>query len=214
MCLWFVVSIVCMCLMVPIHFLSVEHLKLQDKYGKEKGIIIGDIFGMVSGWGFFIFWFGVWISPQYHFTIPLFDYLQIDIPIINFSIPLIHLIISVPFIIVGAWFGIGSVRETTLKVSETHRAEKVVSSGLYEIIRHPQYFGGILAHIGITFLLSSFLSLLTTPIVVFLNYLVSWKEEKELIKEFGKEYEDYKKKVPMFIPKLRRKTKEKKNRFK
>jgi protein-S-isoprenylcysteine O-methyltransferase Ste14 len=189
--------------MVPVHFLSVEHLKLQEKYGKEKGTKIGDILGMVSGWGFFMFWFGVWLSPQFRFTIPLLEYLIINIPIINFSIPLTHVIISIPFIIIGAWFGIGSVRETTLKVAETHRAEKVVSSGLYSVIRHPQYFGGILAHIGITFLLSSFLSLLVSPIVIFLNYLVSWKEEKELIKEFGKEYEDYMEKVPMFLPKLR-----------
>jgi protein-S-isoprenylcysteine O-methyltransferase Ste14 len=35
-------------------------------------------------------------------------------------------------------------------------------------------------------------------------FLISWKEEEELIKEFGKEYEDYKKKVPMLVPKRRR----------
>jgi protein-S-isoprenylcysteine O-methyltransferase Ste14 len=33
-----------------------------------------------------------------------------------------------------------------------------------------------------------------------LVYLISRKEEKELIKEFGKEYEDYRKKVSMFLP--------------
>ena len=32
---------------------------------------------------------------------------------------------------------------------------------------------------------------------------MSWKEEKELIREFGKDYEDYKKSVPMLIPKLK-----------
>ncbi|MFX0000366.1 MAG: methyltransferase family protein [Candidatus Hodarchaeota archaeon] len=204
MCIWFIVSIIGMSLMVPLHFLSVEHLKLQEKYGKEKGTKIGDILGMVSGWGFFLFWFGVWFSPQPRFIIPLLDYLIINIPIINLPIILIHLLISLPFIVIGAWFGVGSVRETTLKVAETHRTEKIVSSGLYSVIRHPQYFGGILAHIGITFLLSAYLSLLISPIVILLNYLISRKEEKELIKEFGKEYEDYMKKVPMFIPKLRK----------
>jgi protein-S-isoprenylcysteine O-methyltransferase Ste14 len=190
--------------MVPLHFLSVEHLKLQQKYGKEKGIKIGNLFGLISGWGFFLFWFGVWLSPQPRFTLPILSDLILFIPIINVSFSLIHLIISIPFIIIGAWFGIGSVRETTLKVAETHRAKKVVISGLYSVIRHPQYFGGILAHIGISFLLSSFLSLITTPVVIILNYLVSWKEEKELIKEFGKEYEEYKKKVPMFIPRIKK----------
>jgi protein-S-isoprenylcysteine O-methyltransferase Ste14 len=44
-------------------------------------------------------------------------------------------------------------------------------------------------------------SFFVTPIVIILIYLISWKEEQELIKEFGSEYEDYKKKVPMFLPK-------------
>lgn len=204
MCIGFIVSILGMCAMVPLHFLSVEHLKLQKRYGKEKGTKIGDVLGLISGWGFFLFWFGVWLSPQPLFTIPILENLALFIPIINLSIPLIHLIISLPFIIIGAWFGIGSVKETTLKVAETHRAEKIVSTGLYSRIRHPQYFGGILAHIGISFLLSSLLALISTPIVILLNFLISWKEEKELIKEFGKDYEDYKKRVPMFIPKLRK----------
>lgn len=204
MCIWFVVSIMGMCLMVILHFLSVEHLKLQKKYGKERGTKIGDIFGLISGWGFFMFWFGVWLSPQPIFTIPLLENVVLTIPIINLSIPVIHLIISVPLIMIGAWLGIASVKETTLKVAETHRTEKIVSSGLYLVIRHPQYLGGMIAHIGISFLLSSFFSLIATPIVIILNFLISWKEEKELIKEFGKEYEDYKKTVPMFIPKLRK----------
>lgn len=204
MYIWFIISILGMCAMVPLHFISVEHIKLQNKYGKEKGTKIGDILGMVSGWGFFIFWIGVWLSHQPHFILPILENLAFIIPVINLSIPLLHFIISLPFILSGAWFGVGSVKETTLKVAETHRAEKVVSSGLYSIIRHPQYFGGLLAHIGITFLFSSFYSLITTPIVIILNLLISWKEEKELIKEFGNEYEDYKKKVPMFIPKLRK----------
>jgi len=204
MSIWFIISILGMCAMVPLHFISVEHIKLQKNYGKEKGTKIGDILGMVSGWGFFLFWFGVWLSPQPHFALPFLEELALIIPIIRLSIPLMHLIISIPLILIGTWFGVESVKETTLKVAETHRAEKVVSSGLYSVIRHPQYFGGIIAHIGISFLLSSFYSLITTPIVIFLNFLISWKEEKELIKEFGIEYEDYKKKVPMFIPKLRK----------
>ena len=202
--IWFIVSILGMCSMVPLHFLSVEHLKFQIKYGKDKGNKITAILGLTSGWGFFTFWFGIWISPQSMFITPLFQNFVISIPIINFSIPLFHLLVSIPFILMGAWLGIASVRLTTLKVAETHRTEKIVSTKLYSVIRHPQYFGGILPHIGISFLLSSFFSLLITPIIILLNFLVAWKEEKELVKEFGKTYEDYKKKIPMFVPKLRK----------
>jgi len=190
--------------MVPLHFLSVEHLKFQKKFGTDKGNKITGILGLTSGWGFFIFWFGIWISPQPRLIIPLMQNPSFLIPFINFSIPIFHLIISIPFILIGAWFGIMSVRETSLKVAETHRTEQIVTTKIYSLIRHPQYFGGLLAHIGISFLLSSLFSLIFTPLVILLNFLVAWKEEKELIKEFGEDYKKYKEKVPMFFPKLKK----------
>jgi len=42
---------------------------------------------------------------------------------------------------VGAWFGIKGVTETTLKVAETHRPDRIVTTGVYSIVRHPQYLG-------------------------------------------------------------------------
>ncbi len=204
---WFILSILGMCIMVPLHFLSVEHLKFQKKYGVDKGNKITGILGLTSGWGFFIFWFGIWISPQPRLSIPFLQNPSFIIPIINFSIPIFYLLMSVPFILIGAWIGILSVKETSLKVAETHRTDQIVSSKIYSIIRHPQYFGGLLAHIGISFLLSSLFSLIFTPLVILLNFLVAWKEEKELIKEFGNDYEDYKEKVPMFFPKLKKNSK-------
>ncbi|MHA2285060.1 MAG: methyltransferase family protein [Candidatus Thorarchaeota archaeon] len=198
--MWFFTFLIGMILIVPVHFLSVEHTRLQTKYGKEKGIKIGDALGLISGWGFIAFWFGVWLSPQDAFLIPIFPDATIMIPYVEMQIPLVHLAISLPLIAVGAWLGIKGVGETTLKAAEIHRSEKVVTSGVYSKIRHPQYLGGIL---GITLLLSAFYSLLVTPIIVLLNYLISWKEEKELVIEFGTEYEDYQKRVPMFLPRFR-----------
>ena len=54
---------------------------------------------------------------------------------------------------------------------------------------------------GVSFVLSAWYSLLVTPLMVLLVYLISRKEEEELVREFGKEYKDYAKKVPMLIPK-------------
>ncbi|MBE0511961.1 isoprenylcysteine carboxylmethyltransferase family protein [Candidatus Bathyarchaeota archaeon] len=183
--------------------MSVEHKKLQERYGKEKGTKIGAILGLISGWGFFFFWMGIWCSPQPRFSISILQDLPVLVPVVNFSIPFFHLIISIPFLIPGAWLAIKGVRETTLKVAETHRTEKIVTRGVYSIVRHPQYLGGLLAHVGISFLLSAWYSLLSTPLMVVLVFLISKKEEEELIREFGNEYEDYKKRVPMLIPKAR-----------
>ena len=186
---------------LPIYFLSVKHLELQEKYGKKKGTRIAEIFGLISGWSFFIFWLGVWISPQPKFIIPFLQNMVILIQPTQFSISLVHLIISLPFLIFGSWFGIKGVNETTLKVAETHRTEKIVTTGAYSIVRHPQYLGGLLAHIGISLILSSLYSLLSTPLIILIIYIISKKEEKELIREFGNKYKEYKKKVPMLLPK-------------
>jgi protein-S-isoprenylcysteine O-methyltransferase Ste14 len=186
---------------IPLYFFSLEHLKLEKKYGKAEGKNVGEICGVISGWGFFLFWFGIWFSPQTRFTIPLFQDIFVQVPVVNLTIPLLHLMIFILFFIVGAWFGIKGVTETTLKVAETHRPTHIVTTGVYSIVRHPQYLGGLIAHIGISFLLSALYSLLATPLIAALIYIISRKEESELIKEFGKEYADYKKRVPMLIPK-------------
>ena len=205
--IWFIISLFGFIAIMMPYFLSLEHQKLEEKYGKQKGKKIGEISGVISGWGFFILWFGIWLSPQDRFIIPFLQNSFIQIPIMNLVIYLVNLLIFIPFFIVGAWFGIKGVIQTSLKVAEIHMAEKIVTSGVYSIVRHPQYFGGILAHIGFSFLLSGLYSLLVTPLVIVIVYIISWKEESELIKEFGQEYEDYRSKVPMLIPKfVRRKS--------
>lgn len=203
----FIVSVIGMICIIPVYFLSVEHLKFQHKFGKEKAIKLTEIFGLISGWGFFIFLFGIWISPQPRFLLAIFYSNPILIYILNFTFPLFHLIISIPLILIAIWFGIVGVKEVTLKVAETHRPNKIITNGIYSKIRHPQYFGAIIAHIGFSFLLSSFYSLLFTPFIVVIIYTLSWKEEKELLNEFGKEYEDYKKNTPMLLPRIRIKVK-------
>ena len=200
--IWFYVSLFGFIAVMLPYFLSLEHLKLEEKYGKQKGKRVGEILGMVSGWGFFLFWFGLWFSPQERFLFPFLQSFSIQISILNLPIYLVNLLVFVPFFVVGAWFGVKGVIQTSLKVAEIHRAERIVASGVYSIVRHPQYFGGILAHIGFSFLLSALYSLLVTPLVIAIIYVISWKEEKELTKEFGQEYVEYRNKVPMLMPKL------------
>jgi len=202
MYIWFFICVLAVIAAIPLHFLSVEHLRLQERYGRKKGTKIGEIYGLISGWGFFFFWMGIWVSPQPRFTVQILQNLSVLVPVVNFSIPLLHLIICALFLIPGAWLAINGVKEVTLKVAETHRTDKIVTTGVYSIVRHPQHLGALLAHLGISFLFSAWYSLLFTPLMVVLIYLISRKEEEELVREFGKEYEDYKKKVPMLLPRL------------
>jgi len=196
--LWFLICVSFFFVAIFLHFKSVEHTRLQGKYGKEKGIKLGKIYAMISS-SEFIFWMGLWVLPQPIFIIPIFS--GSIISIVGLIIPIFHLIISLPLIMVGAWFGIEGVRVTGMELAETHCSpKKILNTGIYSAVRHPQYFGWILAHIGISILLSVWYSMLFTPVLIAIIYLISKKEEDELVKEFGKEYEDYKKQVPMLIP--------------
>jgi len=200
---FFLICIFGVITVIPLHFSSVEHLKLEEKYGLEKGKRIGEIYSLFSGWGFFLFWAGLWFSPQPRFVLPLLSDLSVVLPFVNLSIPIIHLIVFVPLFLSGARLGIAGVKGTSLKVAETHRANMIIASGVYSVVRHPQYLGGLLAHVGITFLFSAWFSLLSTPMMVLLVFLISKKEEKELSKEFGKEFQDYAEEVPMFLPRFK-----------
>ena len=202
MSIWFWISVLMEIVILLPYFWSLEHTKLQQKFGIEKGKKIGTFLGFISGWGFFLFLFGIWLSPQPRFTIPILIDLTLQVPLINYKIPFLHLIIFIPIIIIVLWFSFKGVAEVTLKVAETHRTEKIITTGIYSRVRHPQYLGALLAHIAISILLSALYSLLLTAFLGIYIYLISWKEEKELINEFGKDYEEYKKKVPMFIPRI------------
>ena len=199
MSVWFFVCVASFFVVTFLHFKSVEHLKLQQKYGEEKGKMIGRIYGTISGTLEFILLIGLWASPQPSFVIPLFS--DVSTFIAGRSIPVLHLMISLPLILIGAWFGIEGVRGLGLELAETHASPpKIITSGAYSIVRHPQYCGWILAHIGISILLSVGYSMLFTPVLLILIYLIARKEEDELIKEFSKEYLDYRKDVPLMIP--------------
>ncbi|RDE10693.1 MAG: hypothetical protein C4K49_12695 [Candidatus Thorarchaeota archaeon] len=199
----FLVSVLGMMAAVPIHFLSVEHSKLEERYGQEKGRTAGNILGMISGWSFFSFWVGIWISSQPRFSIPVLPEFVVIISISGLAIPVVHIVLGLPLLFVGAWFGIAGVKEITLKASETHRSEIIIKTGVYSNVRHPQYLGGIVSHLGVTLLLCAWYALLVTPLIVSLNYAVSWKEERELAREYGNEYREYQRSVPMMVPRIR-----------
>lgn len=198
---WVLLCLIGMVFVVPLHFRSVERLRLRERHGEERGDRIGDFYGLASGWGFFLLWIGVWISPQPRFSLPGSP--SFSIPLSDLSIPLLHLAISIPLLAAGLWLGVKGLLEVTLRVAETHRAETVVTTGVYSIVRHPQYLGGLLAHIGISFMLSAWYSLLCTPLMILLNYLMARKEEEELVRELGEEYEEYRRRVPMLMPRPR-----------
>lgn len=203
MVVWFSLCIIGFLLTVPLHFLSMEKRMLKQKLGIEKGLKIGNISGFLSGWIHLLSLIGLWISPQpklHIFYEMSFSFSYYVIPIMNFSIGL-------PLIIIGSGIAIWGVKvmskEVGFKVIDIKSTpDRIVSKGPYSIVRHPQYLGANLVYIGGSLLFSSFYAILFTPVYIFCNYLISWREEEELIKEFKEEYGEYKDDTSMFIPGL------------
>ena len=92
MSFWFWMSVLGEILIFPLYIWSLEHTKLQEKYGREKGMKIGDILGLISGWGYFLFLFGIWLSPQPRFIIPFLSTWLFTIPAVNYSFPMFYLV--------------------------------------------------------------------------------------------------------------------------
>ena len=188
-------------IVLPLFFLSIEHEILISLFGKKNGERIGIILGYISGWGLFILWIGLWIAPQPQFSLPIYNQVLLTIPFTSNTIPLVHFAIGLPLLGFSLYYGLIGVKEVTLKVAESHKPEKIITAGIYEQMRHPQYLAAMLAHISFSFLLSGYYSLLVTPIMIMYAYIMCIIEEHQLEKEFGEEYTNYKKKTPMLIPK-------------
>lgn len=81
------------------------------------------------------------------------------------------------------------------------KVTKLALKGVYSKIRHPAYAAYILSYFGVFFILKSIWTLIPILIFSYIFYDASKKEEKFLLNKFGKEYEEYMKKVRWrFIP--------------
>ena len=83
---------------------------------------------------------------------------------------------------------------------------KLITTGLYAYVRNPMLLGLFIFMLGLGVLFSSLsLIFIFTPLFIVLNVLyLKAVEEKEMEMKFGQEYLEYKKRVPMFIPGLKK----------
>ncbi|ERK29012.1 methyltransferase family protein [Clostridium intestinale] len=76
----------------------------------------------------------------------------------------------------------------------------VVTGGIYNFVRHPQYISFIICSLGLLILWPRYIVLIMFITMIFAYYMLAKIEERECIAKFGQSYIDYKNRTNMFLP--------------
>ena len=82
----------------------------------------------------------------------------------------------------------------------------VIRKSVFGIVRHPVYLSEILLYLGLLMLSLSLAAAVVWVIAIGFLHHISRYEEKLLLARFGDEYEQYMREVPMWIPRLRKRS--------
>jgi len=121
-----------------------------------------------------------------------------------FSTPF-NLIVSVPFLAMGLFLTVWSILHFVRAKGTPmpfNPPPNLVTTGPYAHVRNPIVAGGAISLIGLGILFGSVsLVFAFAPLIILLNVLELMAiEEPELEKRLGRQYLEYKKTVPMFVP--------------
>jgi protein-S-isoprenylcysteine O-methyltransferase Ste14 len=97
--------------------------------------------------------------------------------------------------------GIGIFMEGWRELHRARRENRLVTDGLYRFVRHPQYTGLFIALFGEGIVhWPTIFSVALFPVIVLAYYLLARSEERKVEEEYGEKYREYRRRVPMFIP--------------
>jgi protein-S-isoprenylcysteine O-methyltransferase Ste14 len=85
-----------------------------------------------------------------------------------------------------------------------HPTRTLVTTGPYAYVRNPALIGMLFLLLGVAFLARSLAGIVLVPIVAgFAVVYLAQFEEKALARRFGDEYDEYRRNVPLLIPRLK-----------
>lgn len=101
------------------------------------------------------------------------------------------------------FIGIGIFIQGWRGLYQARQENRLITTGLYRFIRHPQYAGLFLGLFGEGIVhWPTLFSIAVFPVIVLAYALLARSEERKVIEQFGDEYRDYQARVPMFIPRI------------
>ena len=89
------------------------------------------------------------------------------------------------------------------EVDADQAGRQILDQGIYARVRHPRYVAVTFGTLAMT-LFANYLALwVLFPLIIVSLYVVAVLEEKELVASMGSTYEEYRARVPMFVPERR-----------
>jgi protein-S-isoprenylcysteine O-methyltransferase Ste14 len=122
-----------------------------------------------------------------------------DIPILASSLWLAALLLSISLF----WWAISTARKLDFAFSKN--VGDLLTSGPYAVVRHPFYASYILLWASTTILFNSVFLWFTLLYLVTFYFMSARDEEKVIMSsEHSKEYFEYRQRVGMFLPRIRK----------
>ena len=115
---------------------------------------------------------------------------------------------AIPFWILGAWIILRCSAEIIRRGGGTPAhldpPKQLLIAGIYRHVRNPIYLGALIVQLGYIIWFSSVLAILYT-VLFFLafHFLIIVVEEPLLRNTFGADYEEYQKRVPRWVPRIK-----------
>jgi len=171
------------------------HKHSQNKKHQHWEDLTGEYFASDAGQIILALLFsGTWITDSFFLEYTTF---------LNQYIPLaIRIPIGLVFLIISGYL---SIKGHSIVFGKNREEPCVIKKGVFSIVRHPIYLSEILLYLGLLILNSSLAAAVVWIIGIGFLHYISKYEESLLLARFGKEYEQYMKEVPMWIPRLRKK---------
>lgn len=201
---WFWAGAVGLLAAVPLHLASVDHAGLARRFGERWGGAVADALGEASGTMEMLFLLWLWLAPQPRSELPLASGSP-SLVVAWLGVDLAGALVAAPLVAAGAYLGVAGVRAVGMRVADTHALPaELRTTGVYGLVRHPQYLGWALSHVGMSLLLGASYAMLFTPVLLAVIWTISRGEERDLSGRFGQAYEGYRARVPMLLPLPRR----------
>ena len=96
------------------------------------------------------------------------------------------------------FLGIGLFAQGWRELYKARQENRLVTDGLYGVVRHPQYTGLFIGEVAVHW--PTVFSITVFPLIVVAYVWLAKREERRVIAEFGDEYLEYRRRVPMFFP--------------